>query len=862
VTPERWQRVKDIFSAASTLPDAERTAYLGEACRDDTDLRAEVDSLLDAHDDKEAIVDRPAAEHITGDFAGVAEEHWLGRRIGPYEIVALLGHGGMADVYRGRRADREYDKEVAIKLVPGGYHAGFILQRLRAERQILANLEHPNIARLIDGGATDEGSPYLVMELVEGEPIDRYCVAHNLRIRERLRLFLDVCAAVSYAHQRLVIHRDLKPGNILVTAEGTVKLLDFGIAKLLDAGAGEAGAAPTVTFLRALTPGYSSPEQVLGKPITTASDVYSLGVVLNLLLTGRSPYATAVDSVQDAIREVCEKEPARPSEAAAAANGGRGERLDRDLDAIVLQALRKEPENRYASVERLSEDVRRYVEGLPVIARGDRLGYRARKFFRRHKLEIAATVLVALTLVGATVISVREARVAAEQGRVAELQRERAERHFSSVRNLANSFMFEVHDAIEELPGSTAARELLVETALEYLNTLSEEAGNDPELKQELAAAYQKVGDMQGQAFAASKGEPRAAFESYAKAISMLEPIVATDADNTSALNLLAGLYQRQSRLQMLLADTSSAVVNSAQAVRMFEALVDGQADRVTRGALAGAYLAHAFNLDFTGSDDAIIYARKGVEVLEDIHREFADDLDVAHSLATGYGMIASTISGADFSRETGDQLLALTRQALEIDDELVAATGGTNAAYVRSLIADRTNLAYFLNGMQDYRSAIEHARAALVLQASLDVDASNVQTRFDRAHTSMHLGRSLLAVGEIEEAASIFERNVDVLEEIAREGDNLQLQYSLGASETGLGSVQAWRASHSAADPAKCLEHWSLAKSWYEKAIPRFELVTSNVTLDYFDLLPVNDAIAGRARASEEIAKLEAPTP
>ncbi|MGH8241852.1 MAG: protein kinase domain-containing protein [Steroidobacteraceae bacterium] len=398
MTPDQWRRVKDVFSSAIVLPEGERQAFLDDACGGELALLAEVRSLLDAHAIEDAIVDRPAVALVAGDFAWGGKDPWIGRRIGPYEIASLIGHGGMGGVYRARRVDAEYEKEVAIKLVPGGFHASYVLQRLRAERQILANLEHPNIARLIDGGATEEGSPYLVMELVEGEPLDQFAAKRGLSVRERLQVFRDVCAAVSYAHQRLVVHRDLKPGNILVTADGTVKLLDFGIAKLLQPPSSDTAAPATVTVMQALTPGYSSPEQLLGKPITTASDIYSLAVVLYVLLTGRSPYRGALDTAEDAIHAVCETEPVRPSTAVREASPAGAKTIDRDLDAIILCALRKEPDRRYASAEKLSEDIRRHLEGLPVSARGDQLSYRAGKFLHRNKLRVIEVGLVAAAL--------------------------------------------------------------------------------------------------------------------------------------------------------------------------------------------------------------------------------------------------------------------------------------------------------------------------------------------------------------------------------------------------------------------------------------------------------------------------------
>jgi non-specific serine/threonine protein kinase/serine/threonine-protein kinase len=854
VTPERWKRVKETFFAASALSDAERGAYLREACRADPELLAEVESLLAAHMNEDAIVDRPAAALVDDDFALAASDRWLGRRIGPYEIVALIGHGGMGEVYRARRVDAEYEKEVAIKLVPGGYQAEFVLQRLRSERQILANLEHPNIARLIDGGATDEGSPYLVLELVEGEPLDRYCAERNLPVSERLRLFRDVCSAVSYAHQRLVVHRDLKPSNILVTAEGAVKLLDFGIAKLTQPATGETGPTPTITLMQALTPGFASPEQILGKPITTVSDVYSLGVVLYGLLTGRSPYRTTLDTAADAIREVCETEPVRPSTAAAAANGGRGERLDRDLDAILLRALRKEPERRYASVEQLAEDVRRYVDGLPVVARGDQLGYRARKLVRRHKLEVAAASLVAVTLVGATAVSMREARIAEQQQRIAQEQRERAERHFAGVRNLANTFMFEVHDAIDELQGSTAARELLVNAGLEYLNTLAAEAGEDQALKLELAAAYEKVAAIQGKAYAANTGEPRAALDSYGKALALLEPIVAADPRNASARRSVAQNHLQQSHLLLLLGDSAKAIARSERAVAMLEALVESQPDAATRRSLSDAYSAHSYVIAMGSGEREIgvVYAKKAVSILEDLTRQSPNDLELAAASADAY-----RAAGIAVTRDDPEEALELHLKALELDERLVSVTAGANATYARALVVDRIDVAIMLYERQDYRGAIVHARAAQPLLAGLMTDGANAQIRVDAANVDWILARALLAAGEISEAARIFEQQAAALEEIARESDTLKVQYLLGGMIYGLGAVQAELAAK-ATDRAARLAHWRQAKISYETALGHFARVTASVSLDPGDHRPVDDSIAGAARAAAEITSLE----
>jgi serine/threonine protein kinase len=309
VKSEQWQQVRDILDSAIGLSPSERSVYLDQACASDSELRSEVESLLQSHDEAGSVfLNTPAADLKAALSDASPRSSWIGRRLGVYQIESEIGHGGMGEVYRAVRADGQFKKNVAIKVVRGGYDTAAVLERFRHERQILASLDHPNIARLYDGGTTEEGIPYLVMELIEGIPVDQYCAEHNLSINDRLKLFAQICGAVQFAHQRLVIHRDIKPSNILVTSDGTPKLLDFGIAKLLDAsGGGE------TTMLPAMTPEYASPEQIRGEPITTATDVYSLGVVLYRLLTGRSPYPEKTRTPLDLARIICEIEPTKPS---------------------------------------------------------------------------------------------------------------------------------------------------------------------------------------------------------------------------------------------------------------------------------------------------------------------------------------------------------------------------------------------------------------------------------------------------------------------------------------------------------------------------------------------------------------------
>src|ERR1700674_924927 len=315
MTPERWQQVSEALDKLLHFSTTQRLDYLAEVARGDPELHRELESLLASHEEVGAdSLNTPASPTAPGEVEADPQHTLLGRRLGAYEIVELIGIGGMGKVYRAFRADDQYRKQVALKVVRGGQDSGFVISRFKNERQILASLDHPNIARLLDGGTTEEGVPYFVMELIEGKTIDRYCNDNNLATAERLKLFLQVCSAVQLAHQRLIVHRDLKPGNILVTSDGVPRLLDFGIAKLLDPDTGE-GSEPTLTLtqFRALTPSYASPEQIKGEPITTASDVYSLGVVLYELLTGNHPYRSAGDTPEKVSRAVCETEPKKPS---------------------------------------------------------------------------------------------------------------------------------------------------------------------------------------------------------------------------------------------------------------------------------------------------------------------------------------------------------------------------------------------------------------------------------------------------------------------------------------------------------------------------------------------------------------------
>ena len=556
MTPEQWERVSEIFEKALSLDGSAREAYLQGACAEDPAFRPEVDSLLASHMQAGSQFLNTSQEmdgisSETSPNAAIAP----GRRIGPYLIDEKIGHGGMGEVFAAAAPMASMKNEWHSNLF------GPVTTQLSSLNASAPNARSwrastiPNIARLLDGGTTDDTIPYLVMELVEGIPIDSYCDSHKLSITERLVLFRQVCSAVQYAHQHLVIHRDIKPSNILVTKDGIPKLLDFGIAKILDAS----GSTET-TLLRPMTPEYASPEQIRGESITTASDVYSLGVVLYQLLTGRSPYRVDSRTPANLANAITGKEPDRPStsvqrtesisdgvttrvlspETVSSTREPSPHRLQQrlrgDLDFILLKALRKEPAQRYVSVDQFTGDIGNHLKGLPVTARRGTWNYRAGKFIRRHKAGVASASLVLLTLISGIIVTVREARIA-------DANRQRAEKRLKDGHRLANSLIFEVHDSIRQLPGATAARKIIIVRAQQYLDGLAQDSQSDPALLQDLAAAYGRLASVQGSPVGANLGDLKSAIPNYRKAVQLLTVCASRDPSNRDILRELVRGY-------------------------------------------------------------------------------------------------------------------------------------------------------------------------------------------------------------------------------------------------------------------------------------------------------------------------------
>ena len=776
---ERWQDLEELFHAALARPTADRVVFLAGACDGDAELRAEVERLLEAH--------HHASAFVGGAVAGIervaAALPANGRQIGVYRIVRELGRGGMGTVYLGERADAQFEMRVAIKLIKRGMDSDAVLQRFRHERQILAGLDHPNIARLLDGGTTDDGLPYFVMEYVDGEPIDQYCRTRQLALDQRLHLFRDVCAAVSYAHQHLVVHRDIKPSNILVTTDGVPKLLDFGIAKLLDPGE-EPSTLATLFGAQAMTPQYASPEQLHGERITTVSDVYALGVMLYELLAGARPYDVTAKSPDEIRRIVAEV--AKPS--AMAARRGEGvmfRRLRGDLDAITMTAMRRDPAERYASVALFAEDLRRHAEGLPVVARGDLWMYRTARFVRRRKLGVAAAAAIVITLIGGVIAT-------SWQMQVARAERARAERRFNDVRKLANSVLFDYHDAIETLPGATAVRERLVTDARMYLDSLAAEAEGDSALQRELAAAYDRVGNVLGRPYAANLGDTKGALESYTKALRIREALVAADARNAQNRRELAESYRQIGWQLQDTSDTATSLEYFRRATAMYAQLaLQHPDDAQMQTALARTLTELGSVLEGRGDlSGALENERRALVLLQKLDAASPGDPELRRTLSTTYDYIGRAL----FLSGDVTAALASNARALELRAEL-SARDPTNATLRRMLAISHQNDGDFRALTGDSSGALASFRRKLAMDEELvAADPANVQAHGDLGYSTQRIGDILTAQGFHAEALAQYRRSVQAYQH------DPAADYRLAVSHAGVARAEASLGNRSAA--------------------------------------------------------------
>ena len=716
----RLRRLEALFHDALALPVGEQEKFMQDSCGNDATLLDDLRSLIRASLAEARLGRRRATEARVA-----AEVASRGRRVGPYEIDRLLGRGGMGSVYLAHRADGQFVQQIAIKLIDLPLTSNLFRERFRAERQILADLVHPFIARLLDGGVTETGEMYLAMEYVDGISITDYCQKHALTLRQRLRVFLDVCSAVQFAHQNLVVHRDLKPDNILIATDGKPRLLDFGTAKLLLPLADDQGAGFTQHGMQAFTPNFASPEQVLGESITTASDTYSLGVLLYLMLTRALPHSLREYTTSEYLRVVCTEEPIAPS--VVARSGPVSGRLDGDVDAIILKALRKEPQQRYASVEQFAADLQAYLDGRPVSARRGTLRYRCSKFMRRNRLPLTIAGLLVLSLIGGGVAVMLQSREANEQ-------RQRAQRRSEDLRQLSSSLLSEIDEAIKELPGSTPVQRLLVDRVLHHLDRMSSEAG-DRVTNLDLTAAYTRLGNLQGNPYEQNIGDPDGALSSLAKAIHWAKVLESRNPRDAPVLAALALAEQSQGEVLFGVGRTKDAVRSMRLAVAHYAA----------RDALPG-----------TGSHE-LADAASAVGALGDL---------------LGQSGVAS-LGDARGALDAYSRAMALSKQALALEPQFVRAQRGIAIDYLKignmRLLTDPSG------------ATEEFSRSLQAWQALPKSDQASASTRRGIAQTHLKIAAAAADLDDYERADRELELARPTLEYLAKaDVDDSRVAYDL----------------------------------------------------------------------------------
>jgi tetratricopeptide (TPR) repeat protein len=546
------------------LPEEERERWLQSFRLEKPELAAVLQQLLEEHRE---LADEHFLERMPVRVANGLSI--LDQKIGPYSLISLIGQGGMGTVWLGERSDGRFERRVAIKFLRFATPSGIGIGRFKREGKILGQLRHPHIAELIDAGVTPNGEPYL--EYVEGLRLDQYCDQQKLDVGARIRLFLDVASAVAHAHANLIVHRDIKPSNVLVRSDGQIKLLDFGIAKLLAEDANPSTQL-TIEGRGAMTPQFAAPEQVTGERITTATDVYALGVLLYLLLTAQHPAGERLRSTAELVKAIVDIEPPPPSEVIMSAKAkelaekraSTPEKLRRqlrgDLDTILGKAIKKKPHERYASVTAFADDLRRYLKYEAISARPDTFAYRTMKFVRRNRVVVTLAIVAFAAIIGGSGVAIYQARI--------------AERRFQDVRKLAHTFVFDVHDEVAKLDGSTKAREMMVQTGLQYLDNLAGNAGGDLELQKEIAAGYVKIGDAQGFPTRPNLGRTADALASYRKAGDIYQRIAEK---NSAYLPDLADFYLSYSGFFRFSDDPKRARELTGAAIRIFDRLRDHQ---------------------------------------------------------------------------------------------------------------------------------------------------------------------------------------------------------------------------------------------------------------------------------------------
>ena len=821
---ESWQRIEEVFLAAADLDQPRRDRYLDSSCAGDANLRAEVESLLAAEADGRTEITSlvrsslfsfesaspdwgTAGRPVSLDCFPADDSAMAGLQIGEWRLAEEIGRGGMGVVHRAVRGNGEFSIDAAIKILSRGVNSQILLDRFRRERQILARLEHPNIARLLDGGRTGSGLPYLVMEYVAGMPLTRYCDERQLSVRERIALFRKVCDAVSCAHRNLVIHRDLKPDNILVTGEGVPKLLDFGIAKLLEPGTGDSGDL-TMTAERVGTPSWCSPEQIRGDHIGVATDVYSLAVVLFRLLTGYRPYTADFVSWENATAVICERPPLRASDAVVSKPHNREEaqavarhrgtspetlrrHLAGDLDNILSYALRKEPDRRYRSVDQFSEELQRYLDGRPVLAAGDTVIYLAGKFIRRHRVGVGAAAVLTSLLCVSTVAAVYQAR--------------RLSVRLTEDRKLATSLLFDLHDNISRLPGSLPAREALLRKSLDYLSGLARDAGQDRETRRSLALAGESFADLLG-----TLGHSADALRTWQTAHVIREALAVQNKRDLTTQYELGSSYLSGSVFVSRAGTVEEMQVLNGKALGIAEALVaEAPQVRNYQVFLADTWASISRGLSISGkADEATAALRHAVPIRERLATNPSDAV-AQRDLATVHYHLGMVEAQADRPAEA----LADLGEALRLQTTIVPAqVDGKQLQYEIASTHHFSGVA--LGDLGRYDEALEHFKAAIAIrERALVDDEHDARTRSMLAGNYSERAEVLLRKGAREEAQASIQHAIELQRQLlAVDKRGVPSRISMATYQSRLATILA--ANNQEREAA---EAWNQAVKYYD---------------------------------------------
>jgi serine/threonine protein kinase len=782
--PDLWKKIKEAYAATLDLERDERSAYVSAL---DPTVRPEVERLLSADSDAGDFIEKP---FLIEQGSIPQSESSAPPAIDDYRILSTLGSGGMGTVYLAEQPGQGFSQRVALKLIKAGMGTDLVLRRFLVERQILAGLDHPNIARMLDGGSTSDGRPYFVMEYVEGSPLRSFCDDRSLDTRSRVALFAKVCDAVSHAHQKLVVHRDIKPSNILVDEKGEPKLLDFGIAKLLAPDWQTSAETVTATQFRILTPEYSSPEQLRGDATTTLTDVYSLGVVLYELLTGVRPFQDESQNPAALIEAIRTKEPRKPSvvalfdtkppspaakatkreatnitgEAKSLSNSRRSVpdplALRGDIDNIVLKAIRREPEYRYQSVHDLLEDIERYLDGLPVKATADTLSYRVNKFIKRHRVGVAVTAVVAVLLTFALGFSLY-------QYSQANRERARAESRFNQVRQFANSILFDHYERIKDLPGSTDAKAKLVSEAVSYLDAVSNDSGEDPELLRELAKGYRQLAQIQGVSGGTGDlGDISAARANLGKAIEIRHKLLTIAPDNVEDLRQLSNLLGQYALLGGMSVEESSYY--GRQSFEIVQRLRSLNPNKVQAEADYAVGLWDRAQASRRAGDNAgaIRDFTEAAAVFESLYAGGAGNKRYRRDAALALKNLGTV------QRLSGDPAAALAsyQKALAYDSAIAAETPDSTGARLALSFSNR-GIGEALNGLTRHNEALVSFGEAIKIQEAIkSTDPTNVFAADSLFESYVGVAIAYRGLGRLADSLSSFQRAFAIDADIKRD--------------------------------------------------------------------------------------------